>query len=255
MKKEIKKKYKLEKKKLKKDYIKSKKQLNDIYKDSIKTYYINNDKINVVNPPKRGLLEEIGNAITHGVGSVFSVIALALMLLNSDTKIKIISSLIYFLGMFIMFTMSCLYHSFRHGSTVKRLFRRFDYSSIYLLIGATFVPILLVFVGGVFGNIFFFIQWLIIITGITFIGIFGPHKLNPLHMTLYIVLGWSGLMLLPFMYKNDIRLLYYILGGGIIYSLGIIPFALKKKVSHFIWHFFVLLGAIMQWMGIYICIF
>ena len=151
--------------------------------------------------------------------------------------------------------MSCLYHSFKYGSTVKRLFRRFDYSSIYLLIGATFVPILLIFFGGSFGIIFVIIQWIIIITGVAFIGVFGPHKLKALHITLYIVLGWSGLILLPKMLTDNITLFCYILGGGIIYTLGIIPFALKKKVSHFIWHFFVLLGAIVQFIGIFTCIY
>ena len=34
--------------------------------------------INIV--PKRSILEEIGNSITHGVGSIFSIVALILML-------------------------------------------------------------------------------------------------------------------------------------------------------------------------------
>lgn len=157
--------------------------------------------------------------------------------------------------MFLTFIMSSLYHSFAYGSTVKRLFRRFDYSSIYLLIGATFVPILLIFVGGTFGTAFFIIQWVIITVGITFVSIFGVNKLKGLHFTLYLLLGWSGLMLLPQMAIENLPLLFYILGGGIIYTLGIIPFALKKGVSHFIWHFFVLLGAIIQWIGIYTCLY
>ena len=81
--------------------------------------------------PRRGILEEIGNAVTHGVGSLFAIFALILMLINSETNIEIISSVIYFVGMFMMFTMSCLYHAFKTDSKVKRLFRRFDYLSIY----------------------------------------------------------------------------------------------------------------------------
>ena len=209
--------------------------------------------INIV--PKRSILEEIGNSITHGVGSIFSIVALILMLVLGQTTKECIAAIIYFIGMFVLFTMSCLYHAFKHGSKVKSLFRRFDYSSIYLLIGATFIPILLIYIGGTYGIIFSIIQWIIIITGVTFIAIFGPHKLRSLHITLYVTLGWSGLLLLPNMIKNNIQLFYYILGGGIIYTLGIIPFALKKKASHFIWHFFVLLGAIVQFIGIYNCIY
>ena len=258
-----KKEYKQENKKIKKEYKNTKKNLKEQYKKEIiqiKNKFSQNKTIkyqkkNVVNPPQRPLLEEIGNAVTHGIGSIFSIIAFILMLSLSNNNIKIISSIMYFIGLFTMFTMSCLYHSFKYGTTVKRLFRRFDYSSIYLLIGATFIPILLIYIGGTYGIIFLIIQWIIIITGVTFIAIFGPHKLRSLHITLYVTLGWSGLLLLPNMIKNNIQLFYYILGGGIIYTLGIIPFALKKKASHFIWHFFVLLGAIVQFIGIYNCIY
>ncbi len=252
MKKDLKKNYKQNKKKLKKEFKENKKLLKQQYLNSLPKKEI---KHPVNNPPKRSVLEEIGNATTHGVGTVFSIIAFLMMLKASETKTQIMASIIYFIGLFIMFTMSCLYHSFKYGSSVKRLFRRFDYSSIYLLIGATFVPILLIFIGGTFGIIFVIVQWVIIITGITFIGVFGPHKLRPLHITLYIVLGWSGLILLPKMLMENITLFYYILGGGIIYTLGIIPFAIKAKVSHFIWHFFVLFGAIVQFIGIFLCLY
>lgn len=204
--------------------------------------------------PRRGLLEEIGNAITHGVGSVFAVVVFLLMILNSETKVQTFSAIIYFLGMFVMFTMSCLYHSFKTDSKVKKLFRRFDYLSIYLLIGATYTPILLCYVGDAFGIVTCIIQWFIIICGITFIAVFGPHRIKWLHFSLYFILGWSGVLFFPTLYVNKI-FFYLILGGGLIYTFGVIPFLLKKKVAHFIWHFFVLFGAIVQWIGIFITIY
>ena len=203
------------------------------------------------NPPKRSILEEIGNSVTHGLGSIFSVIALLLMLFASDTPEDYAGAIIYFVGAFIMFTMSCLYHAFRHGSTVKRLFRRFDYSCIYLLIGATFAPPLLSVVGGVFGTVFFIVQWAVIIFGITIVGVFGPTKFRKLHIPLYVILGWSALMLMPSLISSSFALAMWILAGGVIYSVGIIPFVMKSPVSHFIWHFFVLAGAVVQWIGIY----
>ena len=207
------------------------------------------------NPPKRGLLEEIGNAVTHGVGALFSIVAYLFMLFASDTPVDVVASSIYFAGLFLAMSCSCLYHAFRHGSAVKRLFRRFDYASIYLLIGATFAPILLCFIGGMYGFIFLIAQWTIILTGITFIGVFGPHRLRKLHMALYVLLGWSALILLPNMLNTDVGFFLFILGGGIAYSLGLIPFALKTKISHFIWHFFVLMGAVTQWIGIYLYLY
>jgi hemolysin III len=110
-------------------------------------------------------------------------------------------------------------------------------------------------VGGVFGAVFFFAQWAVIAIGITLIGVFGPSRLRKIHIPLYLLLGWSGLLFVPQMLSNNIGLFYFIIGGGIIYSLGVIPFAIKKKCSHFIWHFFVLGGAVVQWIGIYSFIF
>lgn len=247
--KEIKKEYKKEKKENKKIYIDNKKRIKSKYGDTISKITRKS------NMPYRSILEEIGNAITHGVGSVLSIIAFILMLISSTNMNERIGGIIYFIGLFTLFTMSCLYHAFPYASKVKRVFRRFDYLSIYLLIGATFAPILLEYIGGTLGVIFFIIQWVIIILGVTFVAIFGPSKLKIIHIILYFILGWSGLIFLPQMIKSDLGFFFYILGGGIIYSLGIIPFAINKKTAHFIWHFFVLVGAIVQWLGIYLYIY
>ncbi len=205
--------------------------------------------------PKRCVLEEIGNSITHGLGTVFSIIALILMLVNSTTFNQTLSAIIYFLGLFFSMTTSCLYHAFKHGTKVKRLFRRFDYISIYLLIGATFAPILLIFVKGTIGLIFFIVQWFVISVGITFVAVFGPNKFRLFHIIGYVIIGWSGLLFVPLMFNNSPILFAFILGGGIIYSLGIIPFAIKVKTSHFIWHIFVLAGVATQWIGLFIALY
>ena len=210
------------------------------------------NSINKKDPPKRSLLEEIGNAVTHGVGALFGLAAAVFMIILSDNGYELAGAIVYGVGLSVMFTMSCLYHSFRHGSAVKRLFRRFDYSSIYLLIGATFAPVLIAYFGGAFGFVFLAVQWAIIATGVTFVGVFGPARLRWLHIPLYVLLGWSAIMLLPGMISGGaLKMALFILGGGVVYSLGIIPFALKKRASHFIWHFFVLAGAVVQWVGIF----
>ena len=207
------------------------------------------------NPPKRSVLEEVGNAVTHGVGALCGIAALVLMLIRSDTGIKLASSIIYGCCIIMMFLMSCLYHSFKWGSGVKRLWRRFDYISIYLLIGGSFTPLWLIYWGGTSGTILCIAEWAVIITGITLIGVFGPEKARPVHMTLYIVLGWCGLVFMPRMLRGDFGLFLFILGGGLMYTLGIIPFALKKRGAHFIWHFFVLFGAAAHWLGIYLYLY
>ena len=204
------------------------------------------------NVPERKVLEEIGNSITHGVGAGLAILMFILMILKSDTTLKVVASIVYGVSMIIMMSMSSLYHAFGQKSKVKRLFRRFDYSSIYLLIGGTYAPILLLLLGNTLGITVFIVQWILIIIGITFVSIFGPGRLRILHYTLYFFIGWGGAMFVPLFNGENNGLCFWIVLGGIIYTLGMIPFCIKKSnCAHFIWHFFVLFGCITQWIGIY----
>ncbi len=207
--------------------------------------------------PHYGVLEEIGNSVTHGVGAVFGIIALIILLLHSNNGMMAFASCVYGVAIFFSMCNSCLYHSFKWGTRVKRLWRRFDYASIYLLIGGTFAPIQLINIGGTLGIIYFCIMWSAIITGIVFVSVFGPGRLRWLHYTLYFIVGWSGLMVIPYWISSqNISLLLWILAGGIAYTLGMIPFAKKGiKGAHFIWHFFVLIGVIVHFIGIFLYIY
>lgn len=212
--------------------------------------------------PKRRLLEEIGNSVSHGVGALVGITFLVLTVIKAQTPLALTAAIIYGSCFFLQMLFSCLYHSFRAGTTVKRIFRRFDYASIYLMIGGTFAPLYLIWMidsmwGFVPGLIFFIVQWTLIVIGITFVGVFGPGRLRPLHFALYFCIGWSGLIFLPSWFKDNMPLLFCILGGGIIYTLGMIPFAVlkKKPVAHFIFHMVVLLASICMGMGILFFVF
>ena len=50
-------------------------------------------------------------------------------------------------------------------------------------------------------------------------------------------------------------LFWLIFTGGLAYTLGMIPFARKTKGAHFIWHFFVVAGALLQWIGEWMYVF
>ena len=211
-------------------------------------------------PPHLTVLEEIGNAVTHGLGAIFGVVALVLMLSKSTDGKMILASIVYGVSIVVMMLNSCLYHAWKTGSKVKRIWRRFDYSSIYLLIGGTFAPLQLVELGQnlnhpILALIWFIIMWALIITGITFVAIFGPGRTKKINFPLYFVIGWSGLMFIPGWIKTNLPLLFWILGGGIIYSLGMIPFVLKKKSAHFIFHLLVVAGLVVQFVGIYTCVY
>jgi hemolysin III len=247
--------YKNEARKSKSAYREKKLSARRDYELAVSDYYVSVGKKPPKPMPRRSVIEEIGNSVSHGLGSAFSVVALILMLVFSNNAAESTSAALYSAGMFITFTVSCLYHAFGRDSDVKRLFRRFDYCSIYILIGATFIPVLLALMGDAFGITFLVIQWAVIAAGISLVAVFGPGKLRFVHIPLYVALGWSALMLMPSMIAVSFPLAMWILGGGIVYSIGIIPFVIKVRVSHFIWHVFVLAGAVVQWVGIFVYIY
>ena len=128
-------------------------------------------------PPKLTILEEVGNAVVHGIGAGLAIAGFILLLLKSDTGLKVMASCFYGISLFLLMIMSTLYHAFKSGSKVKRLWRRFDYCSIYLLIGGTFAPLYLVYWGNTLGIIIFSIQWALIVLGIVMISVFWTRKI------------------------------------------------------------------------------
>ena len=87
--------------------------------------------------------EEIFNSVTHGIGAIFSIVALCLMVtfsaLNGGTAIDIISFSIYGASLIILYTMSTLYHAITNEKA-KKVLRIIDHSSVYLLIAGSYTP-------------------------------------------------------------------------------------------------------------------
>lgn len=202
-------------------------------------------------PPRLTLGAEVFNAVSHGLGVLGAAAALTLLLVHSRGPMELLATCFYGVSMVVMMLMSCVYHAMPAGSGAKRVLRRFDYTSIYLLIGGTFAPILLLYLGGTVGVALFCVQWVVSFTGVTLVMVFGPGRWRALHFTLYFLIGWSGLVFLPQMYLQSRTLLGFIFAGGLAYTLGMIPFAGKKKYDHCVWHVFVLAGTALHWVGIY----
>lgn len=204
--------------------------------------------------------EEIANAISHGLMAIFGVIALILLLLKANTTLEYIAAIIFGSGIILLYSMSTLYHAFPNGRT-KRVFKRLDHLSIYILIGGTFAPPLLLLPGlrePLFGISFlqkgltlFVIQWVLITIGVVFKSVW-IKKFSKLHVFIYLAMGWSALTFVGILLEYNKDAFYLVLSGGIAYTIGVIFYALPKiKYFHFIWHIFTALGTILQFIAIY----
>lgn len=196
--------------------------------------------------------EEIANSISHGIGALLGLIALIFMLLKSSNGYEIFGSLVFGLSMVLLYTMSTFYHAFKNETVLKKIFKHFDHISIYILIGGTFAPIFIMVVEKPLGWYFLAGQWSLILLGIIFKAIKIDRFKVP-HLFLYLLLGWSGLTLFGPLYVFSSAAFYFILAGGIAYTVGVVFYALSKvfRYSHFIWHIFVFLGTLFHFIAIY----
>lgn len=204
----------------------------------------------------QSLGEEIANAISHGLGAIFGIVALILFLVAADSWQEYLAGSIFGFAIFFLFLASTLYHSFPASLGVKRLFKRFDHIAIYTLIGASFAPLLLIVASQPFGLIFFIVQWILILIGIVFKAIF-IDRLQVLHVVMFLLLGWSALLIMGEFSRLDPTAMILTVAGGITYSLGVIFYASSRKFpyAHFVWHLFVLGGVILHFLANYGFIF
>ncbi|GAA5028148.1 hemolysin III [Marivirga lumbricoides] len=199
------------------------------------------------------LEEELANSLTHGIGVLFSVVAISLLItfsvLNGNV-LHIISSSFFGGAFLLMYTFSTLYHAIQHSKT-KTLLRIFDHISIYILIAGTYTPFLLIGLGGTIGWVMFGIVWLIAVLGI-FFKIFYKHRFPRMSLILYLGMGWIAVFIAFPLYENlPSHILALLLGGGLSYTLGTIFYVNKKMLySHAIWHIFVLIGTITHFIAV-----
>lgn len=202
--------------------------------------------------------EEIANGITHGLGILFGIVALIILLILSVRKkdtISIVAFSMYGFCLILMYLSSTLYHSIRNKKA-KRILRVFDHSSIFLFIAGTYTPIALLSMEGRLKIGIMIAIWSITIFGVIF-KIFTADKFDKykaISLIIYIAMGWIALFTIkPIVRMTSLGFMLWIIGGGLVYTLGTIFYSNKKiPYNHAIWHLFVLGGTVLHFVGILI---
>lgn len=200
---------------------------------------------------KTTLGELIANAISHGLGAMFAIVGLVLLLFKSDTTAEILSSIAFGAAMIILYLSSTLFHSFPEKmKRVYSVFQRLDHSSIFILISGTYTPFLVLLVGTREAYILLIILWAITLVGIVMKSIW-IHKFKYIHLAIYLFMGWSILLIFNDIYYGIGDVFIFVLLGGISYTVGVGFYVARFKYNHFIWHLFVLGGTIFHFVAVY----
>lgn len=207
--------------------------------------------------------EEIGNAVTHGVGIALSITALVLLVLKAalfaPAEYKaayIVGFTIFGASLIILYSASTLYHALTNPLS-KKVFGIFDHTSIYLLIAGTYTAYCLTALHGALGWTIFGIIWALAVTGITFYAIFGSRMrrlsaVTYIPMALIIIFASGQVKASLFAASGTNASWYLLLIGGACYIIGTGFYAMKKiKWMHFVWHLFVIAGSIMHFFSVF----
>jgi hemolysin III len=197
-------------------------------------------------PRHRITVEELANAVTHGVGLGLSIVAFVVLLVLAalrGTPWHIVACAIYGSTLVCLYAASTLYHAVP-VPRFKRALRIFDHSAIYLLIAGTYTPFLLVNLRGGWGWSLFGIVWGLAVAGIVF-KFWFVERFGFLSTAVYVGMGWLVVIAAKPVFAHVGRMsLALLLVGGLFYTAGIIFYASKRiPFAHAIWHLFVLGGS------------
>lgn len=205
--------------------------------------------------------EEIMNMVTHITGGGLSIIMLLLCLtktIPTNNTTSILGCIIYGFSLICVYTMSSIYHGL-HKGTGKKVLQVLDHCMIYLLIAGTYTPIMLTGFMPIYPKIskwLLIFEWVLAILAITLNAI-DLQRYKIFSMICYIGLGWA---IAPFLKEAYIALsptgFWYLFSGGIAYTIGAVLFGIgaKKRWIHSVFHIFVIIGSILQFLCIYLFI-
>lgn len=204
--------------------------------------------------------EEIINSVSHGLGIIFGIVACILLLKSAGDGSSRIGTVIFSISVVILYTCSTLYHSIKK-SDAKKILRLLDHSTIFLLITGTSIALTVICVfpyNKPLALVMSILSFVLSTIG-TILTIKDHEKYKKVQMVLYMVIGWISVVLIYPIYKNcadGTHIVTLIITGGIIYTIGTIFYAIgkKKKYFHCIFHFFVLSGTLLHFLGIYTAI-
>lgn len=201
--------------------------------------------------------EEIMNMVTHIVGGALGIAVLPLCVvfaaLNGNV-FGVVGSAIYGFTMIAMYSLSSIYHGLRPGMG-KKVLQVLDHCTIYFLIAGTYTVVALSALRPVYPQLgwgMLVFQWVLTALCVTLTAI-DLKKYKVFSYVCYICMGWA---ILPFVPQTIAVLtmpgFMLLLGGGISYSIGAILYGIgaKKHWMHSVFHIFVVLGSLLQFLCI-----
>lgn len=204
--------------------------------------------------------EEVANAVSHGVMSMLTLVALPFAAVwayvhDPEPVLASASVSVFVISIFLMFLASTLYHSMNPHSRHKEIFHILDHIFIYVAIAGSYTPIALLVIGGWQGVVVAVLQWAMVLFGIFYKSL-SRRSIPAVSLTIYLVMGWTIVFFLPMFIRHaSTQLLVLIAAGGVLYTLGAWFYARKGfRYHHMVWHLLINLAVVCHFIGIVFCL-
>ena len=189
--------------------------------------------------------EITADAVIHGVGLILGAVGVAVLIVfaaRSTGRGDLPVAVVYAAGLLAMLGFSAAYNLWP-ASRIKWVLRRFDHSAIYLLIAATYTPFMAQVKNGPVASAVLAIMWTVAAAGIV-LKLTLPGRFDRLSIVLYLLLGWSGVMMYDVIAALPASTLWLLGAGGLLYTFGVIFHLWSSlRFQNAIWHAFVVSAA------------
>lgn len=209
-------------------------------------------------------IREPGSAITHFIAMLLALFSAAPLLVRTSLRsgsTSLAAMSVFICSMILLYGASTLYHSVNASGKIIRIFKKLDHMMIFILIAGTYTPVCLITLKGPVGFLLLAAVWGIALTGIIIKAcwISCPKWFSS---ALYISMGWICLSVFGTLWKLlPHAAFFWLLAGGIIYTVGGIIYALKLPIfnarhkffgSHEIFHLFVMAGSLCHFIFMFV---
>ena len=202
--------------------------------------------------------EELFNSVSHACGVVVALVLMWIAVraaMQCGKPYALVSSVVYVSSLLVMFLVSSVYHGLPKGMP-KQVMRVVDHCNIFVTIAGTYTPIMMLGVlpiNPAMAWSILAVEWGVAVIGVVLNAI-DLKKYAKFSMVCYLAMGWCVVISL-----NDTVAAMtwpgfsYILGGGVAYTIGAVLYLIgkRKPYRHFVFHLFVLLAAVIQFVGIW----
>src|SRR5260221_1062792 len=175
--------------------------------------------------------EEIANSVSSGITLLAIICGIPFLIRSAaqhGSKLSLAGVIVFAIAMGLLYLASTIYHALTR-TEIKKLFRLFDHSGIFLLIAGTYTPFALGPLRGPWGWVLLGTVWCLAFLGIGFKAI-GGLRYRVVSICLYVGMGWMAVFAIRLFWVHvPFAGLLWLGAGGLSFTRGVAFFPGQER--------------------------